>query len=54
MLPMTGAPEGPRWIGVPDTNTAGPPADRIVPPRENAVGFAVKVWLPTVKIDEWG
>ena len=50
--PRTNFPDGPRLTGVPDNNTAGPPADKVVRAMANAVGFGVKAWPPTVKMDD--
>ena len=46
---MTKAADGPRLTGVPAIVSPGPPAEIVVPAIENAVGFGVKTWFPTVK-----
>ena len=46
---MRSEPEGSNEMDVLSTVVPGPPADKVVPAIENLVGFAVKVWPPTVK-----
>ena len=46
--PMTRTPDGASDTGVPEIATPEPPAVSVVPSMENADGFGVKVWPPTV------
>ena len=48
LLPMSKIPLVSSRTGVPEIVTPGPPAERVVPSIENAVGLAVKTWPPTV------
>ena len=48
--PMTRLPDGISEIGVPEIVTAAPPGDSVVPATEKPAGFAVKAWVPTVKM----
>jgi hypothetical protein len=43
-------PELPREMAVPDIVIAEPPVVRVVPAMLTPVGFAEKVWPPSVKI----
>lgn len=50
VLPPTfNNPPVPKLIGVPAMVMPGPPAVRVVPAIEKAVGLGVNVWLATVK-----
>ena len=48
LVPMTRLPEGPKLTDVPNVVTPGPPAERVVPAIENAIGCGVKTWSLTV------
>ena len=52
LVPMTREPEGLSEMSVLLIIIPGPPADKVAPATENLVGFAVKVWPPTVKVDD--
>ena len=47
--PISNNPEVPKLIGVPEMVMPGPPAVRVVPATEKAVGLGVKVWPATVR-----
>ena len=49
LVPTIKLPEGPKLTGVPEIVTPTPPADTLVPAIENAIGFSVKTWPPTVR-----
>lgn len=49
LSPTTRVPPLCNDTGVPDTIMPNPPAETVCPATTEAVGFAVKVWPPTVK-----
>ena len=47
--PISNNPPVPKLIGLPEIVIPGPPAVRVVPAIEKAVGFGVNVWLAIVR-----
>ena len=54
LVPIRREPEGFNEMSVLLTVMPGPPADNVAPPTENSVEFTVKVWPPTVRMDDCG
>lgn len=48
LVPIANRPDDPKLTGEPAIVTLGLPAKIVVPATEDAVGYGVEIWAPTV------